>query len=157
MELNLNLRAVFLNSLLLTSCQRPQRKPRRGRQREPTPTSFLCLSRLRSRNLKRWKLPKWSFLSSKFCSEWQKNCVNGIHGCLYQLITVCLSLKRTHAEVSLPQWVLLSFHFHCSWSEYAHLSFFLLMDWQRWGLWYAGMTVSSAQTSRLCQQWLGCR
>lgn len=36
--------------------KRPPRKPRRGPQREPTPMCSPCLSRLRSRNSKRWEL-----------------------------------------------------------------------------------------------------
>lgn len=37
----------------------PPRKPRRGLQREPTQTSSPCLSRRRSRSLKRWEPPSW--------------------------------------------------------------------------------------------------
>lgn len=46
--------ASSLSSFLCA--KRPPRKPRRGQQREPTPMCSPCLSRRRSRNLKRWKL-----------------------------------------------------------------------------------------------------
>lgn len=59
----------FLNRLSFLCAKRPQRKPRRGPQREPTPMCSPCLSRLRSRSLKRWELLS-PFLFC-WCAAWQ--------------------------------------------------------------------------------------
>lgn len=116
--------------------KRPQRKPRRGPQREPTPMCSPCLSRPRSRNLKRWERLRLICISFSRWFTRHEGCCHGVRRCVSnRRVEHCdpsgVSLNNARQPPSFP--------FHCSSLQYVHLSIFLPPAWQQRGLWYVGM------------------